>query len=131
MAEAEQALIDLLKADASVAAIVGTRIYFTQAPQTPVLPYAVMFRVDGPRVYGMEGASGLVAARVQIDIYSKTAKQARDVGRTIRQVLSGFRGEQSGVNLQAVLLLDEGDGYEDSPELQRVTHDYRVWYQEE
>lgn len=130
MAEAEKAIIDILLADAAVTALVGTRVYFATAPQAPVLPYIVMYRISAPRVHSLEGPSGLAAARIQIDMYAKSGASARAVGEAVRVALDCFRDEQSGVNLQCVLLLDEMDGYSEDPELRYVTHDYRVWYNE-
>lgn len=130
MAEAEKAIIDRLGANATVSALVSSRVYFTEAPQTPAIPYAVIYRIDSPRVHSMTGPSGLAAARIQVDCYAKTAKEAREVGAAVRVSLDGFRGLQSGVNVQGVLLLDEMDGYSESSELKRVTQDYRVWYRE-
>lgn len=130
MAEAEQALIDRLKADAAVSALVGTRIYFTEAPQAPALPYVVIFRVGDRPVHSLECSSGLHFARLQVDGFAKSAKTARDVMRAVKTSLDGFRGIQSTVDVQSVLLLDSMDGYEEAPELKRVTHDYRVCYRE-
>jgi len=130
MAEAEVGLINKLLATAPLTALVSTRIYFAEAPEPPTLPYVTMTRIDAPRVHSLTGPSGLAAARVQIDVYAKSVKAARAIGKTIREAIDGFRGIQSGVNLQGVLLLDEMDGYSDSLELRRVTQDYRVWYNE-
>ena len=130
MAEAEKAIIDILLANAPVIALVGNRVYFAVAPQAPLLPYVVIHRISAPRVHSLEGPSGLAAARIQVDMYAKSGAGARAVGAAVRVALDGFRDEQSGVNLQGVLLLDEMDGYSEDPELRYVTHDYRVWYNE-
>lgn len=130
MAEAEKAIIDRLLGDSEVTAFVGSRIFFTQAPQAPVLPYVVIFRVGTNPIHSLELAAGLLAARLQVDIFAKTAKSTRDIARVVKTNLDGFRGTQSGVDVQSVLLLDSMDGYEEASELQRVTQDYRVWYKE-
>lgn len=130
MAEMEKALIDRLLADAPVAAILGTRAYFAIAPQRPVPPYAVIFRVSGARIHSLEKAGGLALPRVQLDCFAKTALSARELARACRVCLDGFRGTQSLVDVQAVLLLDEMDVYEETPELHRVSQDYRVWVRE-
>lgn len=130
MAEAEQAFIGKLLATGAVTALVSTRIYFTDAPEPPTVPYVTLYRIDAPRVHSLTGPSGLAAARIQVDVYAKSATAARAIGKAIRESIDGFRGLQSGVNVQGVLLLDEMDGYSESPELRRVTQDYRVWYNE-
>ena len=130
MAEAEKAVIDRLLADATVDSVMGDRVYFTDSPQPVTMPFAVLTRIDAPRVHSMTGPSGLAAARIQVDCYAKTASTARAAAAAIRVSLDGFRGLQSGINVQGVLLLDEMDGYSEDSESRRVTQDYRVWYRE-
>lgn len=128
--DAEKALIDKLLTAPAVTAIVGTRLFFGQAPPNPGLPYVVLWRVGAPRVYSLSGPTGLAHARIQFDLWASTAKQARQVGNEIRAVLSGMREQVGDISLQCVLLLNELDAYEDAPELLRITQEYRVWYQE-
>lgn len=130
MAEAEKSLTMKLKADAGVQALVNTRVFFAEAPQNPPIPFVLMTRVGTDHVHSLTGSSGLANARIQVDCYAKTQKEARAVATAVRAVLDGFRGDENDVNVQGVILLDTMDGYEESPELRRVTQDYHVWYNE-
>jgi len=128
--EVEKALINILKADSGVTALVNTRIFFADSPQTPPVPFILMTRVGTQFVHSLNSNSGLCNARIQLDCYAKTQKEARSVGQAVKAALDTFRGTESEVTIQAVLLLDSMDGYDESPELRRVTQDYHVWYNE-
>lgn len=130
MAEAEQAIAELLVADAAVAALVSTRVYFAHAPQNVALPFVVLSRISGIRSHVLGGTVSLVEARVQIDSYASTVTTARSIANAVRTEINGFRGTQSGVDLQSIQLIDEQDGLEGDSEIWRVTSDYKVWYQE-
>jgi len=129
MPEVERAIISKLLGDSSITNLVQNRIYFSEAPQGVLNAYAVINRISSPRVHSLTGPSGLVKARIQIDIYAYSAMTARTIGRAIEAILDGLREIVITVNIQAILLLDEFDGYEEGPELKRLIQDYRVWYQ--
>lgn len=82
----EQELTNLL-------ATVAPLRFWGRAPQTaPARPYIVLFRVSGVRGYHNQGADGLVASRVQIDVYGDTYISAHNTGSAIISTLSGYRG---------------------------------------
>jgi len=128
MPEVEKALVNILKTNVAVAALVTTRVFFADSPQSPALPFVLMTRIGTQYVHSLNSNAGLCNARIQLDCYSKTQKEARSVGQAVRLALDIFRGTDSGVNIQAVLLLDTMDAYDETPELRRVTQDYHVWY---
>ncbi len=130
MPEVEKALVTILKADSAVAALVVTRVFFADAPQTPPVPFILMTRIGTQYVHSLNSNAGLSRARIQLDCYAKTQKEARSVGQAVKTALDTFRGIDSDVTIQAVLLLDSMDGFDESPELRRVTQDYHVWYNE-
>mgnify|MGYP003557028686 CR=1 FL=1 len=130
MPEVENALVNILKADSAVAALVVTRVFFADAPQTPPVPFILMTRVGTQFVHSLNSNAGLSRARIQLDCYAKTQKEARSVGQAVKDAIDTFRGTNSDVIIQGVLLLDSMDGYDESPELRRVTQDYHVWYNE-
>jgi hypothetical protein len=130
MAEAEQAIVELLVADATIASLVSTRVYYAHAPQNVALPFVVLSRISGIRDHVLGGTVSLVEARVQIDTFATSVLAARAIANAIREEINGFRGTQSGVDVQAIQLIDEADGLEGDSEIWRVTSDYKVWYQE-
>lgn len=75
-------------------ATVAPRRFWGRAPQTPApaRPYVVLSRVSGVRRYHNQGDDGLVASRVQIDVYADTYIAAGNTGDAIVSALSGYRG---------------------------------------
>lgn len=83
----------LLLNAAGVTALVSTRIYWGRAPQAdPARPYVVLQRIDGTRDYHMQGPSGYVASRVQVDVYGDTYTATKRATRAAVTALSGHRG---------------------------------------
>ena len=130
MAEAEAAIIAHLLSTSAVTTLVGQRIYYRRTAQAPALPFCVLWRVSSPRVHSLAGGTGLVRALLQLDTFATSGLAARGVANAVRGALDGLRQEVNGVSLQAVLLHDEFDSYEESLEYSRIIQEYRVWYQE-
>lgn len=82
----EEALTDLL------AAVAGGRRHWVRAPQTAVRPFLVLNRIDGQPNYHMQGSSGFVSSRVQIDCYADTYTAATAAARSVKTLLSGYKG---------------------------------------
>ncbi|MDW9773083.1 DUF3168 domain-containing protein [Sinorhizobium meliloti] len=95
----EEALTALL------ASIAGGRRYWVRAPQTEPRPFVVLNRVDGVPSYHYQGASGLVASRVQLDCYADTYTAAKATARAVEAILSGYEG---GI-IQAIFLESHRD----------------------
>lgn len=127
----DAALGDLILAFPGLSALVENRVYFYQSPQSPTYPMIVFFQVNEDPVYSLTGANGLTRERFQIDTYAEKAIEAKEIGRQLKLCLSGFRGVQSDVNIQSILLLMAGDMYDETPEISRVSQDYAVWFQQE
>ena len=84
-------LIDVLKADTAVAAIVGDRIYPMSMPDAPLFPLIVVSRVGGPGSYDFQGDAGIEQARLQFDHYHDGGYAACiELKTASRRLLSGF-----------------------------------------
>lgn len=83
----EEALTSLLADNAP-------RRYWSRAPQSPEpqRPYVVLTRISAVRDYHLQGASGYVVSRIQIDIYADTYTSADTTAQAIIRTLSGYRG---------------------------------------
>lgn len=90
---------------ALLASVASGRRYWTVAPQTAPRPFLVLNRVDGIRDYHMQGPSGYVASRVQIDVYADTYTATKATGRAVISTLSGY----SGGDIQAIFIEGERD----------------------
>ena len=87
MAYVEEALFDLVNADADVSADVGTRIYSGRAPEDTAYPLLIYQKVSGVRVddHGRFGSRGpaLLVPGLREDL--------RGRGRTVEQSPRGTR----------------------------------------
>jgi hypothetical protein len=91
--------------DATVAAIVGTRVYWKIRPQNSALPCIVIGTVSGARDQHMDGPMGTQGNRMQFDCL---AKQANGVG-----------GKDNALALRnAVMAVIESGGIEGDTEFQ-------------
>lgn len=128
----EEALVALLLAAPGVAALAGTRLYWSRAPQDVAKPYVVLTLVSGNRDYEMLGPSGLAESRVQVDAYGITFAAAKGLARAIEAVLSGYRGTSGGIAFGGAFLDAERDLTEDNAtpdKLFRTSTDYIIWHQ--
>jgi hypothetical protein len=90
---------------ALLASVAGGRRHWDRAPQGTPLPYAVLRTVSGIRDYHMQGPSGYVQSRVQVDCYGATFSEAEATVGGVRASASGVR---SG-NLLGVFIESERD----------------------
>lgn len=77
---------------ALLALVAGGRRFWVRAPQETAKPFIVLSRVSGVRDYHLQGASGYVASRVQVDSYADSYTEAKSVARATIDALSGHRG---------------------------------------
>jgi hypothetical protein len=126
----EEQLVALLLGAAGVTALVSDRIEWGVASQGLAAPYLVLQRIDGLRDYHMQGASGLVASRVQIDVYSEKYSTTKLIARAVIAALSGHRGGM----FQGIFLDGERDLPAASPgevtALLRISLDFMVHHKE-
>jgi len=126
----EIALEDILTANSGVTALVAQRVYAMKMPQNPTYPLITYFRVSGPRVESMQGASGLASPRFQIDIWAKTYAETKAIARAVQLALEGYRATVGTVPVQGILFDSDRDLYESTPELYRVSMDFVIWHNE-
>nr|BDD44654.1 hypothetical protein 5 [Alphaproteobacteria bacterium]BDD46018.1 hypothetical protein 6 [Pseudomonadaceae bacterium]BDD46435.1 hypothetical protein 5 [bacterium] len=89
----EKQLVALLLSAAGLTTLVPENsIEWGRSSQGGALPRIVLQRIDGIRDYHMQGASGYVASRVQIDVYSERYLTTKTIVDAVRALLSGYRG---------------------------------------
>ena len=94
----EEAFRALLLGNSAIAALVGSRISWGSAAQGEQFPYIVLHVIDDAEEQTYKGPDGLSQGRVQVDCYGGTYGQAKQVGRSVRAFLDGYRGGQfSGI----------------------------------
>jgi len=105
-----EAVIDsLLREDISIAAIVSTRIYPNIVKQGVSMPALTYQQISGLRDELLEGPSGLVESRFQINCWSDLYSETRDLADAIENKFDGLDGTFNGVEIEAIHLIDESD----------------------
>jgi hypothetical protein len=103
--------------------ILAGRMYPSVAPDSPVTPYAVYFRVSGTEVSTLDtngGAGNANHTRLQLDVWAKTYAEAQSIAAAVKTALKDWTVENN------VLL--EQDMYESETKLHRVMLDISTWH---
>lgn len=129
----DAAIYQLLTGHPEIAAVAGTRVYPSRAPDEATLPYLVyldMAEID--RARDLDGVGGLRQARVQVDAWASTATGAKRLGDAVVAALEDYTGTIAGVTIADVELIggfddwEGGDGAAPTPVYRRMREFY-VW----
>jgi hypothetical protein len=134
----ESALVDYLRNDAGLSALIGQRIYPLVLPDPPTSPALVYQLITGTGDVAHDGPLDLSDARYQFDSWSETYTGAKRVSAALQAALLGFRGEfggdllmpwQPGESWRATIPAKprSNDFFERETGLYRVSDDYRMW----
>jgi hypothetical protein len=117
------AVFSALSGDATVAGLVGTKIYPSKMPQGPrasdykAIVYLVVSDVPANAITG-DASNRLRNARVQVDCYAKRYEDAQTLAEAVDAVatvaLNGWRETSRDI-------------YDDEAELHRVSMDVLLW----
>jgi hypothetical protein len=105
----------------------GNRIYPLLLPQNPEYPNITFQQISTVRMHAMQEDAPLLRVRMQIDIRGKTYADAKMLAGQVEGLLSRFRGEIGGQEVQDILLDNEMDLYETEQETRRVSQDYTIF----
>lgn len=136
----EQALQQILLADAAVVALVGARIYSPVLPQTVTYP-AISIQLDkrdSVRQLNNRGSTGLAVSGYRIAAISQGPSkyaQAKRIAEAVRLALEGYSGTVTDSTVSPIesvriqLISPEGsrDHYDDATQIHRVIADFDVW----
>jgi hypothetical protein len=112
----EDALVEHLRMNAPVAALVGTRVHPAELPERPTYPAIVYRRIGRSGVNHTEGPSGLAAIGIQIDCWAMRYRESKALAAAVSAALDGFKGLLGGsVPVSPCLLEDHDDDFD--PEL--------------
>jgi hypothetical protein len=78
--------------DATIADLVGTRIYPVRLPQKVTFPAVSYQRISGVRIGHLHGVASAADPRYQIDAWAQTQSAALELGAALRRRLEGFTG---------------------------------------
>src|SRR3546814_7704989 len=105
----DKALRDRLIADPAISAIVGTRVYWIDRPQSAsALPAIVLQKVSPGRTYTTKGATTLQGTRVQFDLFGL---DYRDIAPLYEALLAEMEQPETvaGINFGMAFLDSQRD----------------------
>lgn len=125
-----------LTGDATLAALVSTRVYPGIAPDSAVFPYVVMTQAGYSGNHHLRGATTLISNLVQIDTYAATSVSAFAVRDAIKARINGAYDTTFGsVKVRActkeaeTVVMESPDDGSDTGEW-RLVETYRITYEE-
>lgn len=102
-------LVAHLRANAGVAALVGTRIYHEAMPQQVTLPAVAYAKTSVDRFRTLSGLSSLVQARVAVDVWGSTSAEVLAVAAAVKLALDGVTGLLGTTSIQHCSYESEAD----------------------
>ena len=117
----------LLSNDATVSALVSTRIYPSLAIENVVYPYIVYENTGNTPTDDKDGVSSLDTLAYDIEIYTETLADSNTLGVAVRNVLDRYAGTVNTKVIQSVKYNNENSGYsdEDRVHLKMQSYDFR------
>lgn len=131
----ETAIYSILVQDATINGLVSTRIYPNLIPQGKAMPAITYQQISGVRDAVMDGPTGLVAARFQINCWAKKYNDAKELTEAVRKELDGYSGTVNSRKIEVIMLEDEGDMPQILPGTDVLKRhgkrlDFIVWFKE-
>jgi hypothetical protein len=133
--EIEEAIYARLVGDASVAALIGDRLYPGQGEQDSELPLAVYQQANQRKLQTLTGVINCNQYTMRLDVWAGTYAEAKAVYHAIRNSLVGFQGELGGGQVTVLGVFEDGgeDGVEEPVHdeetgLFRAGLNLSIWY---
>lgn len=135
----EQAILEILKANATVYALTGDRIEpgfleqeddATEAAEErqPTITY---IEVTCNRPVSQSGDCGIVHAHYYLDCWAATRGRVKELATATMIALNGYRGTVTGAVVYGAFASGNGDAYLDSSKLWRYQVDLEIWGKED
>lgn len=106
----DEALVAHLKAQPGLTALVSTRIYPNEIPQSSVLPAIYYQDISDVKIYTLFGKSQLTRPMKQFTVYAASKASAKAVAKQIELALTDFSGTMSGIVIQWIRFENELSG---------------------
>ena len=103
------AVFEILKNDATITGIVGTRIYPDQVPQGVPYPALVHYKTEVEQTVIKSAPTKNYKIRWQIDIYSEKYGQSATLAAAIKGLLDEYSGTVKSINIQACYFQSQSD----------------------
>ncbi len=109
----ESDLLTFLASKTTITSLVSSRIYPNKAPLGVTYPCVTYFKVSATRIRDMDGASGMVHSRIQINAWDNTPttgySSVKAIADAIRKEVDNYTGAMGSTTVDAVQLLEEAD----------------------
>lgn len=133
MKSPEAVLRSALIANATVAGLMGDRVYPVVAPASAALPFVTWRRVGIRRQQTLGAPMGMPVTSVEYSIYGATYEQAREVADAMRFVLDGYGGTVNNTEVKQTSLEQESDDFvtlagAELPPAYQITQQYDVFW---
>lgn len=123
----DEFLLEALTENATVAGLVGTRVYPHKLPQSPTLP-AVTYRIISQPP--TEANTELFEARIQLDCWGGTYAASAALAVAVPKALRFYRKSDGGNTVLSIYDANKGETYEDEREIWRTIIDMMAMYHE-
>jgi hypothetical protein len=127
----EEDFVNYLLSDAPLAALVSTRIRWTEKSQGEINPYVILNVVSRIKTYTYQEPTTLTPSRIQIDCYALTFIAAKNIARAVTARLSGMKVTQGSTVFEGGFFEGERDDKENvnTPDkLFRTSLDFIIWH---
>jgi hypothetical protein len=119
--------------DATIAALVGHRLYPNVIPEAQVWAGCTMVykTITNQREQSHDGSSALSQTGIQFDCYSRTRAETKTVMDALAALFLGYKGRigPGQTPVGAIIFGHESDGYETETRLFRATAEYEFFNQ--
>ena len=123
-----QAIYNILNSNASVAGVVGTRIYPNTAQQGDALPYIVYRKISKLPTDVKDSGTGFDKTRIQIDCFHTTYANCEVLAGYVRSAMDRVKGSYGSMTILQTVYEDENDvllGFqEDSDKVYQIAVDF-------
>ncbi len=114
---------EVLEDNASIAALVGTRIYHGLLPQVEQqLPYIVFYQIDAPNLEG-----NAERERWQVSIRAKTITALKTLAFLVRSAFNNLQGAYTGFDVQ-MCYYDSAQFFQEEWEMYHAPLDFFIFY---
>lgn len=138
MRDIREALRAWLLADSGVSALVGgNRIHSVRLPQGQRTASIVYNRISESGDYHMQGPSGLIRTRFQIDCWAPRQDEVVNLADRVKDRLDALRGTRISwgsdspteqITVQGSFLDTGREDYDSTADMYRMSRDYLIWY---
>ena len=114
---------EVLEDNASITALVGTRIYHGLLPQVEQqLPYIVFYQIDAPNLEG-----NAERERWQVSIRAKTITALKTLAFLVRSAFNNLQGAYTGFDVQ-MCYYDSAQFFQEEWEMYHAPLDFFIFY---